>query len=87
MAATLNHGAVSVTTSETTIRSSTAARTSLIVQNLGSFTVYIGKTGVTAANGLRVNAGESIGNIQYTGAVVGIAVGGSSDVRYWEEVT
>jgi hypothetical protein len=86
MAATLNHGAVSVTTSETTIRAANAARASLLVQNLGSVEIYIGKTGVTTANGIKIAAGDSFGNIQFTGGVVGRAISGTCDVRYWEEV-
>ena len=87
MAATLNHGAVSVTTSETTIRAAEPNRVSLLIQNLGSVDVYVGKSGVTQSNGIRVRPGDSFGTIQFTGTVVGVAVSGTCDVRYWEEVT
>ena len=86
MAANLNVGAVSVATTQTSIRNLTATRTALIIQNLGPYPIYIGPNGVTSVNGLRLQVNESVNDIFYVGQIYGIAVGGSSDVRYWEEL-
>lgn len=89
MAATLNVGAVSVTTTATLVKTSNTNRVSIIIQNLGpSSDIYVGPTSaVTTATGLRVSANDSLDGIVYTGTLYAITAVGSADVRYFEEVT
>lgn len=87
MAANLTVGAVSVTSTQTSIRATDATRTSLVIQNLGPSDLYIGETGVTTANGFLVSVGDSMGDIQFTGQIFGITASGTADVRYWDEAT
>ena len=54
------------------------------MQNVSANNVYIGGTGGTVANGIRLLSGQSA-TLTHAGAVWGIASAASSDVRYMEE--
>lgn len=60
-------------------------RKSLIVQNLGSKDIYIGDSGVTSANGVKISAGANA-ELKFDSAVALYAVTptGTSDVRILE---
>lgn len=84
------NGAVSVTTSNTAIVSSNVGRQYLVIVNDGANPVYLSLGGTAVANsGIRLNAqGGSIELTQdnlFTGAISGIAVGGTSVVTVFEK--
>lgn len=61
-----------------------AQRTALMVQNLGTGTVYLGSDlNVTSANGIQLLPGASM-VIPTRGPTFAISTSASTDVRYWE---
>ncbi|MBI4720823.1 MAG: hypothetical protein HY770_06310 [Chitinivibrionia bacterium] len=60
------------------------SRRSVIVQNLSTNDVYVGGSGVTTANGIKIIPGASA-TIYTSASVYAIASGAGSDVRYLEE--
>lgn len=57
--ATIAHGQVSVTTSAASFIASSTTRRSLTIQNLGTDYVYLGASGITANNGIRLAPGQT----------------------------
>jgi hypothetical protein len=85
-AADLVHNQVALNASTaTSIMALNANRRRAMVQNLGTVdTAWIGKSTVTAGNGIRLLPGQSM-PVEWTGAVFGIAGSGTPSVAYWEE--
>jgi len=84
-AETLFVGAVTVGTGPTLIRAGNANRVSLMIHNNGSNNIFIGNSDVTTAMGFVIPAGGAIAGIIVRTAIYGVAVAGTSDVRYLEE--
>lgn len=86
MAATSTN--VTVATSATLILASNNARRGFVIYNNGNNLMYIGFTsGVTSTNGIPIQPQANLelnGDRCWRGAVFGIAVSSSDDVRYWE---
>lgn len=57
--ATIAHGQVSVTTSAASFIASSTTRRSVTIQNLGTDYVYLGASGITANNGIRLAPGQT----------------------------
>ena len=57
--ATIGHATASVTTSAAQIVASSTTRRTITVQNLGTDYVWLGATGITANNGLRLAPGQT----------------------------
>lgn len=57
--ATIAHGQVSVTTSAASFIGSSSTRRSVTIQNLGTDYVYLGASGITANNGVRLAPGQT----------------------------
>lgn len=75
---------VSVGTSTAPFLTGHAQRTALMVQNLGTGTVYFGpKSTLTAANGIQLLPGASL-NLPTRGPVYAISTVAATDVRYWD---
>lgn len=80
------HGAATVTTSATLVRSANAGRVCLTLINYGSVTIFWGKdSSVTVSSGIPILAGQSVEDREYTGDVYCIASSGSVNVRYKED--
>jgi len=81
---------VTVTNSATKIVGANTARLSLVIENNGSVTVYIGPdTSVSSSNGIPILSSGSFqedsgGARMYQGDIYGITASSTSDVRYWE---
>lgn len=80
---TISHGVVSVADVATLIVSS-LDRKSVLIQALDN-DIYVGGSGVTVANGLKVSMGNSL-EIKTKAAVYGVCSSGTCDVRYLSEV-
>ena len=84
--ATIAHGSASVTTSSAQILASSSTRRSVTIQNLGTDYIYIGATGITANNGLRVAAGQTaVIDKSPNAAIYAIAASGTQTVSYLTE--
>jgi len=80
------NSAVSITTTAAQLTPSPLSnRTTLIVQNLGNKEIFIGGSGVTSANGIRVSAGANA-ELNYNASVALFArtASGTADVRILE---
>jgi len=84
LGSSFTHGAVTVGTTATLIKSANANRRSLLIQNLGEGNIFIGGSTVTTGNGIKISAGGSIVIDNTTAAIYGIAAA-AQDVRYFEE--
>lgn len=95
-ALTINDAALANTAFENTAKSVTtttgvllatqlAARKYMYVQNLGSKSIYVGKSGVTTSDGLRLSAG-AIGEFRFGPALSlhAVADSGTQDIRLME---
>ena len=80
-ASTISYGAVSVTGAITTILAARATRTGFIIVNNSGQTVYIGGDAVSTANGIPLEPGDVYSNQEWIGAIYGIVVAGTADVR------
>lgn len=83
MAATLNHGAVTVGTGAITIKAANTSRKSILIRNNGSTNVFIGPSGVTATNGYKMTPGKCLYLVDVE-IIYGISDSGSNSVRYLE---
>lgn len=84
---TISHGQATVTTSEVTLRAANAGRRSIIIQNLGAGTLFIGSAGVLSTTGMKiVTDGRLILDRGIGGAITAIA-SASCDVRFLEELS
>lgn len=84
--ATINHGSTSVTTTQVSLLSAGTARRSVTIQNLGTDYVWLGATGITANNGLRLAPGQTATIDKSPNAqIFAIASSGTQTVAlFWE---
>ena len=84
--ATINHGATTVTTTQVSLISAGTTRRSVTIQNLGTDYIYIGATGITANNGLRVSPGQTaVIDKSPNAQIFAIAASGTQNVSlFWE---
>ena len=84
LASTLNHKSVDVDDSDTTIIAANASRKTILIQNNGSASVFLGLAGVTTGTGFELENGTSIllHNKETVHAIA--AAAGPYDVRYLE---
>ena len=84
----MNHAQVSipVTAGGTLVIAANASRKGLMIQNIGSFTMYCGNTGLSASTGWQAVAGASRvwDIIVFTGAYYCIGSGGTTTAAYEE---
>lgn len=80
----ITNGAASVTTSSALLVAAAAGRRRILVQNLGTKEIYIGASGVSSANGIRLGANGSSAELEIGPALALHAVAGSGtqDVRW-----
>jgi hypothetical protein len=78
---------VAVTNAVTQLTDTVLSRESLLIENNGSVTVYVGNSDVTAATGFPIAANASLNDFPapFTGMWFGIVSSGSSDVRVLEK--
>lgn len=87
----MSYNTVTVAATATKILSVNSARTSYIIQNVGTENLYIGQdASITTANAIKLvpdgsitEDGSSSGKL-WMGDVYGIVAVGTSDARYWE---
>lgn len=84
------NAAVSVTNVSTLLKAGVANATNrltIVIQNLGTLSIYIGGSGVTVSNGIRVDVGETwILSIAESASLYAIAASGSHNIRVMEGV-
>jgi len=79
------YGNVSVGTSATLVRAANTGRASILVQNLGAGTIYLGSdSSVTTANGIQAQPGAAV-EFKVDDAIYAISSAAATDVRYFEE--
>ncbi|NBV22521.1 MAG: hypothetical protein EB141_00225 [Verrucomicrobia bacterium] len=84
--ATIAHGQGSVTTSAAQFLASGSTRRSVTIQNLGNDYVYIGATGITANNGIRLSPGQTLViDKSPNAAIFAIAASGTQTCSYLTE--
>ena len=76
---------VSVGVAETLLDAADTNRRALTIQNLGTVDVFVGKTGVTVANGIRLQVGEVYVLSATTAGIFGISGTAAQDVRVLAE--
>ena len=80
------HGSASVTTSAAQVLALATDRRSVTIQNLGTDYIYLGATGITANNGLRLAAGDTVViDKSPTAAIFAIVASGTQAVSYFTE--
>jgi hypothetical protein len=80
------HGSASVTTSAAQVLALATGRRSATIQNLGTDYIYLGATGITANNGLRLAPGQTVViDKSPTAAIFAIAASGTQTVSYFTE--
>lgn len=83
---TIAHGTVSVATTSTEILSASATRRSAAITNTGSNTIWLGSSGITTSNGLRLSSGATaIIDKAPTAAIFGIAETATTSVAFFTE--
>jgi hypothetical protein len=84
--ATIAHGQGSVTTSAAQFLASGTTRRSVTMQNLGTDYVYVGATGITANNGIRLAPGQTLViDKSPNAAIFAIAASGTQTCSYLTE--
>lgn len=84
--ATIAHGSGSVTTTAASLIASASTRRSVTIQNLGNDYVYLGATGITANNGIRLSPGQTVVIDKSPNAqIFAIAASGTQSVSYLTE--
>lgn len=84
--ATIAHGQGSVTTSAAQFLASGSTRRSVTMQNLGTDYVYVGATGITANNGIRLAPGQTLViDKSPNAAIFAIAASGTQTCSYLTE--
>lgn len=84
--ATIAHGSGSVTTTAASLIASGSTRRSVTIQNLGNDYVYLGATGITANNGIRLSPGQTVVIDKSPNAqIFAIAASGTQSVSYLTE--
>ena len=85
---TMNHAQVSipVTAGGTLLIAANTSRKSLMIQNIGSFAMFCGNTGLSATTGFKVDTGASFfdDTAVFNGAVYCIGSGGTTTAAYRE---
>lgn len=85
-AAAAGYGAVTVGTAAVQIVAANTGRRSVLLQNLGSASVFVGPdSAVTAGNGIKIDAGGSF-TFAASSALYGLSGTAGQDVRYLQEV-
>lgn len=78
-------GTLTLTTSATRVLAANAKRRSLTIQNTSAVVVYIGYgAGLTTANGIQLQPGDTLGEKVYTGAIYAMSASGSPALPYIE---
>jgi len=81
------YGQQDVSTAAVEVVAASADRQSVLVQNTGPETVYVGfDASVTAANGVEIAAGGTYADETYAGALYAVTASGTTDIRF-QEVT
>lgn len=81
----LNHGEVSIGTAAAQIIAGRTTRKSLLVRNIHATQIlYVGGSGVTTANGMKVKPDESVEFADFNGTLYGVADGAATAVRFLE---
>ena len=73
-------------TGTVTLRSFNYNRKSIIIQNLGAGTLYVGGSAVSSANGMRILPNETLALNSAAGVAVYCYSAGTCDVRFIEEI-
>lgn len=85
---TMNHAQVSIPTTAggTLLIATNASRKSLMIQNIGSYAMFCGNTGLSATTGFKVDIGASFfdDTAVFNGAVYCIGSGGTTTAAYRE---
>lgn len=78
---------VAVTNAATQLTDTVLTRESLLIENNGAVTVYVGNSDVTATTGFPIAANATLNDFPapFTGMWFGIVSSGSSDVRVLEK--
>lgn len=77
------NGAATVTTTSALLVAANSGRREILIQNLGNKAIFVGASGVSAANGIRIAAGGNVAlRIGDNIALHAVAESGSQDVRY-----
>lgn len=78
------NGAASVTTTSALLVAAAAGRRKILVQNLGSKAIFVGASGVSAANGIRLGGNGSSIELEIGPALAlhSVAESGTQDVRF-----
>jgi len=84
-AGTLSAAAVTVGTSAAVVSAASATRQSVLIQNLGSVDIFVGPSGVTTSNGLKVAAGETLTLDDNVAAIYAISGTAGQNVRVLTE--
>ena len=80
------HGSASVTTTAAQVLALATGRRSATIQNLGTDYIYLGATGITANNGLRLAPGQTaVIDKSPVAAIFAIAASGTQAVSYFTE--
>jgi len=84
--ASINHASTSVTTTQVSLISTGTARRSVTIQNLGTDYIWIGATGITVGNGLRLSPGQTaVIDKSPNAQIFAIASSGTQSVSlFWE---
>lgn len=87
-ASSANHGPVALSTVKAEIVAANPNREQLILSRAGANDIYLGASGVTAANGAHWTSGVEhfVFPRGFTGAVFGITGASTEDIRYFEAV-
>jgi hypothetical protein len=86
------YSSVTVGNTATLLVAANTARLSLVIENNGSVTVYLGPdTSVSSSNGIPLLADGSFqedsgGARMYQGDIYGVTASDTSDVRVWERI-
>lgn len=84
--ATIGHGNASVTTSAAQVLGTSSTRRTVALTNLGTDYVWIGATGITANNGMRLAPGQTLViDKAPQAAVFAVASSGTQTVAYFTE--
>jgi hypothetical protein len=84
---TVTAATVTVGTSAVSVAAASPTRQSVTIQNLGAADIFIGPSGVTTANGLRVASGEALTLDKQTAQLFAISGAAGNDVRVLTEAS
>ena len=85
LATLFTSSAVTVGTAAVIVAAAAAGRQAVTIYNNGSADIFIGGSGVTTANGLRVGPGGAYSTDRCTGALYAISTAAGQNVRVLEE--